>query len=85
MRNDTYFCHFTPLPLTAVVPVPERCDGGPTVLLGAPGLRPADPEVTLPFQGVAAVLEKVLDAGEECTAGAFLSAGSLGSTQAIVV
>lgn len=68
-----------------MVPVPDRCDGGPAVLLGPPGLRPADAGATLPFQGVAAVLEKVLDAGEACTAGAFLSAGSLGSTQAIVV
>lgn len=67
-----------------MVPVPARCDGGPAALFGVPGLRPAGAGVTLPFQGVAAVLEKVLDAGEACTAGAFLSAGSLESKRVIV-
>lgn len=50
--------------LTEVVLVPDRCDGGPLVLFGAAGLRAADAGVTLPFQGVAAVLVKALDAGE---------------------
>lgn len=65
--------------MTAAVLVPDTCDSGPAVLFWAAGLRAADAGVTLPFQGVAAVLEKVLDAGEACTPGALLSAGSLGS------
>lgn len=67
------------------VPLPGRCDGRTTVLFGAPGLLNAEAGVTLPFRGVAAVLEYVLAAGEVCTAGGFLSTASLGNKDAVLL
>lgn len=66
-------------------PLPGGCDGRTTVLFGAPGLLNAEAGVTLPFQGVAAVLEYVLAAGEVCTVGGFLSTASLGNKHAVLL
>lgn len=54
-------------------------------MFGAPGLLNAEAGATLPFQGVAAVLEYVLAAGEVCTVGGFLSTASLGNKHAVLL
>lgn len=71
--------------ISECVPLPGRCDGRTTVLFGAPGLLNAEAGVTLPFRGVAAVLEYVLAAGEVCTVGGFLSTASLGNKHAVLL